>query len=234
MKSEFMYVRTAFTWLIFRGGPSNFMKLRLGRISVASLLVSLFFSIGLAVVPAVYATSPTGQVNYFNVSGGACTSTAWTGATAIDGNVGGFFSNNVGGPPNTVVVGTGQVCVQVVLTNATPNTVYTITATQLSGTVTVTTDGSGNGSGEAVLTSTFSGACVTNPLKMSPDTPFSLSAGQINHVWVGTGCGTTTTTSTTTTTITHGVPEFPAGLALLVMLALPALLLLRKRVSINA
>lgn len=203
------------------------MKRFVRSLSVGSLLVGAFLSIGLASIPSAFAVTPSGQVNYFNVSGGLCTGTAWTGPTLSDGNVPGMFPNNVGGPPNTVVVGTGSVCIQVVLTNGTPNTSYTITATALSGTLTVTTNGSGNGSGEAVFTSNYSGACITNPLKMSPDTPFGLTAGQINHVWVGTDC-TTTTTTTTTTTITHAVPEFPAGIWMMLLLALPALLLLRR------
>jgi hypothetical protein len=202
------------------------MKSRTSAVSIASIVVSLFLSVGLASIPSAFAVTPSGQVNYFNVSGGLCTSTAWTGATALDGNVPGEFTNNVGGPPNTAVVGTGSICIQVVLTGATPNTTYTITATQLSCTITVTTNAAGNGSGEAVCTSTFSGACVTNPLKMTPETPFVLSGGQINHVWVGTGgvCST----------VTHGVPEFPAGIGMILLLALPALLLLRKRASLHA
>jgi hypothetical protein len=235
------------------------MKSRTSVVSIASIVVSLFFSIGLASIPAAYAVTPSGQVNYFNVSGGVCTSTAWTGATAVDGKVPYMFPNNLGGPPNTAVVGTGSICVQVVLTDAKPNTVYTITGTKLSGTLTITTDSSGNGSGEAVFTSTFSGACTTNVLKMSPSTPFTLIAGQINHGWVGTGCGTTTSTTTTSTTTTsttttsttttsttttsttttsttttHGVPEFPAGFVVLLALIVPALLLLRKRASLYA
>jgi hypothetical protein len=228
MKFEIMSVRMAFTRLISERNHTQCvtMKSRTSVVSIASIVVSLFFSIGLASIPSAYAVTPSGQVNYFNVSGGVCTSTAWTGATALDGNVPGSFPNNLvpPGPPNAPVVGTGSICIQVVLTGATPNTTYTITATQLSCTITVTTDGSGNGSGEAVCTSTFSGACTTNPLKMSPETPFVLSGGQIDHVWVGTGGNCST--------VTHGVPEFPAGLAILVMLTLPAVLLLKKRASL--
>ena len=236
MKFEIMSVKMASTRLISEQKPFRCvnMKTRTSVLSVASIMVSVFFSVGLATIPSAFAVTPSGQVNYFNVSGGACTSTAWTGGTAIDGNVPGMFPNNIGGPPNTATVGTGSICIQVILSNATPNTTYTVTATQLNCTITIHTDGSGNGSGEAVCTSTFSGSCITNPLKMSPDTPYSLSGGTIAHVWVGTGtCGTTTTT-TTTTTVTHGVPEFPAGMAILMLLAVPALLLLRKRASLLA
>lgn len=200
------------------------MKVPVRAISVTSILVSVLFSIGLASIPSAYAVpTASGQVNYLNVSAGVCTSTAWTGPTATDGNVPGFFPNNLGGPPNTAVVGTGSICVQVVLTNASPNTDYTITGTKVSGTLTVTTDGSGNGNGEAVFTSTYSGSCTTDPLKMSPSSPFSLSGGQINHIWVGTGSPCTSATS---------VPEFPLGLGMMLLLALPALLLLRKRASL--
>jgi hypothetical protein len=201
------------------------MQFRTATLSFASLLVGILFSVGLAAVPSAYAVSPTGQVNYLNVSSGVCTSTAWTGPAASDGNVPGMFPNNLGGPPNTAVAGTGAICIQVVLTDASPNTDYTITGTKVSGTLTVTTDASGNGNGEAVFTSTFSGACTTDPLKMSPSAPFDLNAGQINHIWVGTGSPCTSAT---------GVPEFPAGIGMMLLLALPAMLLLRKRTSLHA
>ena len=225
---------------LFLGQRSHSLR----KSSIFALVASALTFVLLAATPA-YAVTPSGQVNYFNVSGGVCTSTAWTGATAVDGNVPGEFSNNVGGPPNTAVVGTGSICIQVVLTGATPNTTYTVTGTQLSCTITINTNGGGNGSGQAVCTSTFSGACVTNPLKMSPETPFVLSAGQIAHVWVGTGAPctpitttttitsststTTITSSTSTTTVSHGVPEFPGlGLAAVLAIAIPALFLVSR------
>ena len=193
------------------------MKVRI--VAMLSLVAALGFA--MAITPFSFATAlPSGQVNYFNVSGGVCTSTAWTAPILSDGNVPGMFRNNVGGPPMTAVVGTGSICVQVVLSGATPSTAYVITATKMSGSLTVTTDASGSGSNEAVFTSTYTGTCTTDPLKMNPSSPFDLNAGQINHVWVGTGCGA------------NGVPEFPIagslGLLLVVAIAVPLLVAARK------
>ncbi len=110
-----------------------------------------------------------------------------------------------------------------VLTGASPNTAYTITASKLTGSLTITTDGSGNGNNEAVFTSSFTGACTTDPLRMGPTTGYDLTAGQINHVWVGTRCGTTPPS---------GVPQFPAparmGFAILMLFMLPVLYGLKR------
>ena len=220
-------------------------------IGVAVALMGL----GMGAIPYA-AAATTGQVNYFNVSSGACTATAWTGPTASDGNPPGMFPNNVGGPPITAMVGTGMICIQVVLTGATPNTSYVITANKLSGSLTVTTDASGNGSNEAVFSAAdqTSTACTTVPLDMSPSSPYTFSSG-INHVWVGVGTATgttvtcsstttttsTTTTSTTTTTTTTsttstrpppGVPQFSvgsAGFALIIAAALVAVMVMKKK-----
>ncbi len=225
LNSGIMCVKMAFTGLILTAVQEKRMKPRVFSFSLLSVLVGAFLSVGLVSFPAAFA-APSGQINYFNVSGGACTSTAWTGPVGVDGNNPGFFPNNVGGPPLTAIVGTGSICVQVVLTGATPNTSYVITANKLTGTLTVTTDGSGNGSAEAVFTSSFSGACTTVPIDMSPESPFSLASG-INHVFVGTG--TTSTGVDCNLFPPPPVPEFPAGIAVMLALVLPALLLFRKK-----
>lgn len=192
---------------------------------LAFTAVALGFS--MALTPFSFAAA-SGQINYYNVSGGACTSTAWTGPVGTDGNNPGFFPNNVGGPQPTAIVGTGSICIQVVLTGATANTNYVISVTQMSGTMTVSTNSLGDGSAEAVFTSTFSGVCTTVPINMSPESPYSFQSG-IGHVFVGTGltsdgkvdCGGTTT----------GVPEFPLagalGLAMVFAIAVPVLIAMR-------
>ena len=187
---------------------------------VVSVVVFAGILMMLVAPVAVYATaSPSGQVDYYT-SSGSCTST-WSGATLSDGNVPGFFTNNVGGPPITAVVGTGSICIKVALTDATPDTTYTITATKMTGSLEVKTDSSGNGQNVTLFTSSYDGKCTTDPLKMSPSDPFDLSGNQINHVWVGTGCSGPTTS----------VPEFPSTGGLLAILAftVPALLLAKRK-----
>ncbi len=172
------------------------------------------------VLPAFAAS---GSVNYFNVSGGTCTSTVWTGGTAIDGNPPGLLPNNLGGPPLTAIVGTGSICIQVILTGVSAGT-FTVTSPKLTGSLTLN---SGNSySAEAVFTSNFDGTCVTAPLFISPTGTVGNNAGQINHVFVGTGtnsdevnCGGTP----------PPVPEFPLGLVGVLAVAMPALLLLRRK-----
>ena len=197
------------------------------RLAVAGLAVFLLVLASPAMAGATTGgrdPTPSGQVFYYTVSGGVCTTTPVPlSQTQSDGSVPGMFSNNVGGPPNTVKVGTGQVCIKVVLTGATPSSSYTVTdGGKLAGTITITTDSSGDGSGEAVFTSTYSGSCTTTPLKMTPTTPFTIhtnigSDGQINHVWVGTG------------TCVESAPEFPLGLVGVFALGIPALFVLRKK-----
>ena len=189
--------------------------------------VAVAFGFSMALTPFSFAAA-SGQINYYNVSGGACTSTAWTGPVGNDGNNPGFFTNNVGGPPITAIVGTGSICIQVVLTGATPNSHYVIASNKLSGTLTISTNSSGYGSAEAVFTSKFSGVCTTVPIDMVPESPYSLASG-IGYVFVGTGlssngaidCGGTTT----------GVPEFPLagalGLAMVFAIAVPVLIAMR-------
>ncbi len=166
------------------------------------------------VLPAT-ATTPSGSVNYFNVSSGSCTTTVWTGGTLTDGNPPGLLPNNLLGPPLAPVVGIGSICIQVVLTDVSSGT-FTVTSPKLTGSLTLD---SGNGySAEAVFTSSFDGPCTTAPLFISPKGTVGNNAGQINHVWVGTDCGENL-----------NVPEFPLGLVGVFVVAVPALLLLRKR-----
>ena len=159
----------------------------------------------LLVTPTIYSSETSGEINYFDASSGACTTTAWNGLTKTDGNVPNMFQNNVGGPPVTAVVGSAgsQICVQVVLTGASSNSVYTVTSNKLSGSLTINTDSSGDGSNEAVFTSNFasnsSTSCTTVPLTMSPASPYNLTANQIAHVWVGSGCDGVELTANRTT-----------------------------------
>jgi hypothetical protein len=186
------------------------------------------FAFGMALSSFSFATTPTGQINYFNVSGGSCTSTAWTGGVGVDGNNPGFFPNNVGGPQPTAIVGTGSICIQVILTGATPSTDYVITSNKMSGTLTVTTDSLGDGSAEAVFTSSFSGQCTTVPITMDPESPYVLQSG-IAHVFVGTGYDSTDNVYCTPPT--NGVPQFPLagalGFAMVFAIAVPVLIAMR-------
>jgi len=200
---------------------------------LAAMLASM--PLLLASVPSVFAAG-TGVVSYFEVSGGACTSTAWPSSlTGKDGGPSTMFPNNVGGPPVTAIVGTGSICIQVKLTGGASSTSYVVTSNKLSGSMTVTTDGSGNGMNEAVFTSSFSGSCTTVPLTMTDPTGiFGLdTSGQINHLFVGTG-----TTSSDGTTVNcgggAGVPEFPSGLLVALAVIVPALMLLRRARGLGA
>ena len=182
---------------------------------VVSLTIGVFMVFILAGGLAPVSATAGGMVSYFQVSGGVCTSSVWTNV-ASDGNVPGLLSNNVGGPPMTAVVGTGSICIKVALTGVTTGS-FTVTSPKLTGSLTL--DSSNSYSAEAVFTSNYSGTCTTVPLFISPSGTVGSTSGQINHVFVGTGCSSV------------GVPEFPiAGLGLLVVLAVsvPLLLVARK------
>ena len=199
------------------------------RKTVATIAVSFTMFIFAGMVPVSATLAPSGTVSYFQVSGGLCTSTVWTNV-ASDGNVPGMFHNNVGGPPETAVVGTGSICIKVALSGVTSGT-FTVTSNKLTGSLTL--DSGNSFSAEAVFTSSYEGSCMTVPLKISPTpTGLTLSGGQINHVFVGTGCTTTSTSVTSTTTTPTGVPQFPIagslGLLLVVAIAVPLLVAARK------
>ncbi len=191
----------------------------------AGLLAMAGLALVVLAVPATVFATATGTVDFY-VSYGTCTST-WSGVSALDGNVPGLFNNNIGGPGYAPIVGTGSICVRVVLTGATPNTTYVVTDPKLSGFLNIHTDGSGNGDNYTLFTSTFTGTCTTAPMNMSPQSPYVLQGqGQISHVWVGTGLSATGGVSCSNG---HTVPEFPVGMLAVFALILPALLVLRKR-----
>ncbi len=179
--------------------------------------------IALATPAAVFAAT-SGTIDFY-VSYGTCTST-WSGNSAIDGNVPGLFNNNIGGAGFAPIVGTGSICVRVILTGATPNTTYNVTSNKLSGFLLIHTDGSGNGDNYTLFTSTWTGQCTTVPIKLGPTAPFNLTAGQISHAWVGTGLDATGGVSCSNG---HLVPEFPLGMLGVLALGLPALFVLRRR-----
>lgn len=195
------------------------LRMNRGQIGVAVGLALVV----LAVPAAAFATA-SGTIDFYT-SYGACTST-WSGNSASDGNVPGLFNNNIGGPGIAPIVGTGSICIRVILTGATPNTEYVVSSNKLSGFLNVHTDGTGSGDNYTLFTSTFTGQCVTVPITISPTSPFSLTAGQISHAWVGTGLDATGKVDCSGG---HAVPEFGMGLIGVLILALPALLLLKKR-----
>ena len=210
----------------------NFPEFRVSiimRKTLATIAVSftmLFIFAGM--VPVSGTLAPSGTVSYFQVSGDLCTSTLWTNV-ASDGNVPGMLPNNVGGPPETAVVGTGSICIKVALSGVTSRT-FTVTSNKLTGSLTLN---SGNSfSAEGVYTSSYDGQCTTVPLVISPSGTVGSTSGQINHVFVGTGCTTTSTSTTRSTTTPTGVPQFPIagslGLLLVVAIAAPLLVAARK------
>ena len=196
-------------------------KIRMRKASVYPLLaIALLMLAG----PAAVFASATGTIDYY-VSYGTCSST-WGGGSAADGNPPGIFNNNLGTPNVAPIIGTGSICVRVVLTGATPLTKYQITNNNLNGFLNVNTDASGNGDNYTLFTSVFAGQCVTSPFKLSPETPYSLTGGQIGHVWVGTGTDTTGQVNCSSGRL---VPEFPLGLFLLLVAAIPGVFFIRRR-----
>lgn len=208
------------------------------KLAVAALLgIGL---LALMAVPAAFANSTgtaSGFINYYNVSSGSCTSTAWSGSTQSDGGSlsQGFFDNNVGSPPIYPVVGTSgsQICLDIELTGSGLNTgdyyTFTFPSNKLTGSITITIGtspscGTNCYEAEGVFTSAYSSACTTAPLKISStndanyETTFGLQMdSQVQHIWVGTG------------TCIQSAPEFPFGILAVFAVAIPGMLLLRGK-----
>jgi len=209
---------------------------RTSSFAMAGFLVAMF-GIWITSVPYVGAVTPGGQINFFDVSGSghtsACTTTAWNGGTFSDGNQG--FGGNLGASKIIPIVSNGEeICVQIVFTDQSASTSYTISSpggflTLVTGTNPFSTDSSGNANVYLIFSiSGLTGDCTTHPIDVSPGIlGGDGSSGQIHHVYGGSGaCGGTTPVPT------HGVPEFPMGslgLASLMAVGLAGMLLLKRR-----
>src|SRR5579872_4900363 len=135
-------------------------KFAMSKVSGLIAVVSMMFIVGAAFLPLATASSilPGGEVFYYQVSGGVCTSTTFS-QTASDGQPNGELANNVGGPPETALVLLGaQICIKVSLQAGVgaASTPYTVSSSGLTGSFTFTTLADGSGSGEGV----FVGATV--------------------------------------------------------------------------
>lgn len=203
--------------------PSSKWKKVSGR-SVAAGILCAMFGLMIAAAPSAYAAAG-GSINFFDVGGTVasptCTSTAWSGGTFYDGNVG--FGGNLGIDRWIPIVSNGeQICIEVVLVDQQPDTTYTISSqylTLVSGTNPFKTDSSGNADVFLIFSvSGLSGGCSTQPIKISPGVSGSATtANQIHHIYGGSGPCTP-----------NSVPQFPMGMVALFALAVPALLLVRR------
>lgn len=159
------------------------------------------------------------------MSSNSCTSNAWS-SVAIDGNVPSFFHNNVGGPPTTAKVNSGQsICIELALSGASPNTKYYFAVDHSQPVGSFTTDGSGKGHGSIIWTNNVAGSGVSNctiPIFWGTNPHPNIHGTQANHLVLATTnggvCGAPTTS----------VPEFPLGTLLLFALTTPLLLVVRK------
>jgi hypothetical protein len=228
------------------------------KISVLALAILLVF-MSLSVIPTSAKSSGTGTVNFWTVSGSGQSATCNVGTSwptiATDGDIG--FGGNLGAPNVVPTLSDGQlICIELVLSNQSPNTQYTVTSSGSTITLTpvvqggniFTTDGSGNVDVQMIFQASVTNGCQTNPIKISPNVAGADGAdgGQIHHdANVGyPSCSTTsstTTASTTlttqtiptttqTTTTTFGAPQFPSILGFLAIagIGVPIVLLLRK------
>ncbi|MDG6902476.1 MAG: hypothetical protein JRM80_11045 [Nitrososphaerota archaeon] len=197
----------------------------------AALALSL---LAVSAVSSALADSPTGQINFFDVSGtgatSTCTSTIWNGGTFSDGNIG--FGGNLG-PSNVIpIVGNGEeMCIMVHLHDQSPNTAFTISSGNLillTGTDTFNTNSSGDATGYGIFNATgLSGDCSTHPIFVSPDIQGTPSThNQIHHFYGGSGaCGGTPPHLPPPST----VPQFPLGMGLLLLALVPALFVMKKK-----
>jgi hypothetical protein len=197
------------------------MKTRMVLLAAVGVLMFT----GFAVIPAYAVAS---ELFYFQFNGSACTTTAVTDVQT-DGQPSGELVNNVGGPPTTAVLGNGlSVCLQVSLVGAAANTAYSFSSNGATGSCSFTTDGSGDGvSPNCQFTGKTGGSstsCITAPIKISPAIPGGSPSGQIGHFILGDANGLGGCTGGGS-----GVPEFPLGPTLLFALAIPGLLLFRRR-----
>ncbi|MDA4137056.1 MAG: hypothetical protein OK449_08715 [Thaumarchaeota archaeon] len=211
---------------------------RSSTVVLAGLVLTLF-GFALTAIPYAAAISPTGQVNFFDVSGtgagSTCTSTVWNGGTFSDGNIG--FAGNLGVASNIPIVANGEeICLQLVLTDQTPSTSFTVSdpggfLTLLVGSTTLLTNAAGNATAFMIFSvSGLSGDCVTHPIMISPDVSDTASTkNQIHHYYGGAGsCGGVMPFPPPPL----GVPQFPLGsiaTALIMAAGLAGLLLVKKK-----
>jgi len=206
---------------------------RPGSFALAAFLVSLF-GFWLTSVPYAAAVAPGGQISFFDVSGSGassvCTSTVWNGGTFSDGNQG--FGGNLGTAQQIPIVANGEeICIQIVFTDQSASTSYTISdpggfLTLVTGTNPFSTDTNGNANVYLIFSlSGLTGDCTTHPIMVSPDISGGSGSGnQIHHYYGGAdACGGTPPSL--------GVPQFPLGslgFVSLMAVALTATLLLKK------
>ena len=201
-----------------------------------ALATTAVFLLGLAAIPAVFSVTPSGTINFFDVSGSGasstCTSTVWNGGTYMDGNQG--FGGNLGSAQYIPIVANGEeICIQIIFVDQAASTSFTISdpggyLSLVTGSNPFKTDGSGDANVFLIFSvSGLSGDCTTHPLKISPDiSGGSGDAGQIHHYYGGAGaCGGTPPSLPPP----PSVPEFPFGLLGITAIALSALLLLRRK-----
>src|SRR5712692_5589450 len=104
------------------------MRTLVARVATAAIIG--FMILGAFAAPALASlmpNSPPNEVFFFSFSGTACTSSTPTNL-ANDGQPSGEMVNNVGGPPETAVIGNWQtMCIQVMLAGVAHSTTYTIT-----------------------------------------------------------------------------------------------------------
>lgn len=145
--------------------------------ALAGFLVAMF-GVWITSIPFAAAVTPGGQINFFDVSGSGsssvCTSTAWNGGTYSDGNIG--FGGNLGADTQIPIVSNGEeICIQIVFTDQSPSTSYTISdpggfLTLVTGTNPFTTDSNGNANVYLIFSlSGLTGDCTTHPIMVSPD-----------------------------------------------------------------
>lgn len=183
----------------------------------------------------------TGEIDFYLTDSGSatvdgsCTSSAhgtvWP-TYGMDGAVG--FPTNLPGGSNTQVtptapVGTSYICVHLTMSGQSSTvdsySIWASGSTITSGTATCTTTSTGSGAVDCwfILTLTVTSGCVTNPIKVSPTVAGAGDGGsQLQHIanlYYNNGTCTPPTSA----------PEFPLGLLGVFALALPALLVLRKR-----
>jgi hypothetical protein len=141
---------------------------------------------------------------------------------------GGFAQNQ---PSNNnqdpIVPGGNSIDVNITVTGAIPNENYYYEVEgQTSPILLYTTDSSGDGSACITVTipsspsTTSPTQCFTVPQKIGVggSSAKDFNGNIIDHFWTGGGCTPTTS-----------VPEFPAGLSVVLALLIPALMLIRRK-----
>jgi len=190
-------------------------------LTIALLLTAITFT-------SVYASSspPSGTWNIYYFSAGSSCSGSPYSPTMKDG--GGFAQNQ----PSTnnqdpIVPGGNSIDVKITVTGAIPkeNYYYEVEG-QTSPVLLFTTDSSGDASACITVTIPSSSSttsptqCFTVPQKIGVggSSPKDFNGNIIDHFWTGGGCTPTTS-----------VPEFPAGLSIMLALLIPAVMLIRRK-----